>query len=213
MPRVPGMAAHYVQDGCEGILPTQMVIFRVCGATQNFCVFSLYRNPDLHDQIYECLLSSIAAMHAVDVLASFLFMGDLNGHHPSSVSKIWLSPTTMNLHGVAALDFATVSECDQLVIGPTHSCGRTLDLLMTDVTDLVQVIVIAPLGNSDHSSLSTAISMAQAVPNLWVSREVLLKHIVSWSAVCDAIRELPWQSIWNGDNPVEILNVHLSLIV
>ena len=63
---------------------------------------------------------------------------------------------------VAAFDFATVSCCDQLVVGPTHARGGTLDLLMTDVPDLVRVAVVAPIGNSDHSSLSAVISMAQA---------------------------------------------------
>ena len=29
----------------------------------------------------------------------------------------------------------TVSSCDQLVVGPTHARGGTLDLLMTDVSD------------------------------------------------------------------------------
>ena len=82
----------------------------------------------------------------------------------------------MNRHGVAALDFATISGCDQLVIGPSHARGGTLDLLMTDVSDLVRVAVVAPLGRSDHSSLSIAILMAQAIPNLYVSRRVLLKH-------------------------------------
>ena len=53
-------------------------------------------------------------------------------------------------HGVAAFDFATVSGCDHLVVGPTHECGGTLDLLMTDVNDLVRVAVVAPIGNSDH---------------------------------------------------------------
>ena len=28
--------------------------------------------------------------------------------------------STTNRHGVVALDFATVSGCDRLVIGPTH---------------------------------------------------------------------------------------------
>ena len=69
----------------------------------------------------------------------------------------------------AAQDFATVSGCDQLVIGPTHACGGTLDLLMNDVPDLVRVAVVAPLGRSDYSSLSLVISMAQAIPNLCVS--------------------------------------------
>ena len=43
----------------------------------------------------------------------------------------WLGSTTTNRHCVAALDFATVSGCDQLVIGPTHARGGTLDPLMT----------------------------------------------------------------------------------
>ena len=34
---------------------------------------------------------------------------------------------------------------------------------MTDVPDIVWVAVEAPIGNSDHSSLSAVISMAQAV--------------------------------------------------
>ena len=36
---------------------------------------------------------------------------------------------------------------------PTHACGGTLDLLMTDVSDLVRVDDVAPIGNSDHSTL------------------------------------------------------------
>ena len=84
---------------------------------------------------------------------------------------------------------------------------------MTDVPDLVRVAVVAPLDRSDHSSLSTAISMAQAIPNLCASRRVLVKHRVNWSAVYDAIGVLPWRCIWSTDKPVEMLNVHLSQLV
>ena len=113
----------------------------MCGARQNFYMFTLYRNPDLDDQIYECLLTAMAAMQAVDVHASFLFMGDLNGHHQE-----WLGSTTTNHHGVEALNFATVSGCDKMITDLTHARGGTLDLLMTDVPDLVWVVVVAPLG-------------------------------------------------------------------
>ena len=44
------------------------------------------------------------------------------------------------------------------MIGPTHARGGTLDLLMTDVHDLVRVAVVAPLGSSDHSSIITLYS-------------------------------------------------------
>ena len=69
----------------------------------------------------------MAAVQAEDVRAYFLFVGDLNGHRQE-----WLGSTTTNRHGVAAIDFATVSACDQLDVGRTHACGRTFDLLMTD---------------------------------------------------------------------------------
>ena len=119
----------------------------------------------------------MAAVLVEDVLASFLFVGDLNRH------------------GVAAFDFATVSGGDQLVVGPTHARVGTLDLLMSDVPDVVRVAVVAPIGNSDHSSLSAAISMAQTVPNFCVRRKIFLKHQVNWNTVCGEIRELPWRNI------------------
>ena len=65
-----------------------------------------------------------------------------------------MGSATTNRHDIAAFDFTTVSDSDQLVVGPTHARGGTLDLLMTDVPDLVRVSVVAPIGNSDHFSLS-----------------------------------------------------------
>ena len=85
--RARGMAA-YGRDGYEAFRQPKsecgccdMLVFRVCGARQNFDVFSLYRNPDLHDRIYDCLLTAMAAVQAADARASFLFVGDLNGYH------------------------------------------------------------------------------------------------------------------------------------
>ena len=100
--------------------------FRVCGTRQNIYAFSHYHNPDPYDLIFDCLLTSMAAVHAEDVRASFLFLGDLNCHYQD-----WLGSTATNRYGVAVFDFSTVSSCDQLVICPTHACGRTLNLLMT----------------------------------------------------------------------------------
>ena len=58
-----------------------MLFFRVCGVRQNLYVFSLYRNPDLDYRFFNFLLASMAAVQAEDIRASFLFLGDLNGHH------------------------------------------------------------------------------------------------------------------------------------
>ena len=67
----------------------------------------IYLNPDLDDWIYDCLITSTAAVQAEDVRASFLFMGDLNGRHQE-----WLGSSKTNRHGLAAIDFPTMSGCD-----------------------------------------------------------------------------------------------------
>ena len=77
-----------------------MPFFMVCGLRQKFHVFSIYLNPDLDDRIFDCLLTSIPAVEAEDVPASFQFVTDLNGHHLE-----WLGSTTTNRLGVAAFDF------------------------------------------------------------------------------------------------------------
>ena len=57
---------------------------------------------------------------------------------------MWLGYTTINRHGVADFDFATVSGCHRFVVGPTYARGGTLDHLITDLPDLVLVAVVAP---------------------------------------------------------------------
>ena len=55
--------------------------------------------------------------------------------------------------------------------------------------------------------------MAQAVPNLCVRRKVFLKHQVNWNTISSAIQDFPSCSHWSADNPVEVLNKHLLLLV
>ena len=122
MPRARGMAA-YVRDGYGAFRRPkfecgccEMLDFRARGVRQNLYEYSLYHNPDLDDRIFDCLLAPMAAVQAEDVRASFLFVGDLNGHHQE-----WLGSTTTKCHRVAAFDFTTVSGCDQLLSAqPTH---------------------------------------------------------------------------------------------
>ena len=96
---------------------------------------------------------------------------------------------------------------------PTFFNNNNNKIITTDVADLVRVAIIAPIGNSDHSSLSAVISMAQAVSNLCVNRKVFLKHQVNWNTVGGVLQDLPWHNIWSADNPVEFLNEHLTLLV
>ena len=52
-----------------------MLVFMVCGVKQSLYVLSLYRNPDLDDCIFDCSLTSMAAVQAEDVRAlSYLWV-------------------------------------------------------------------------------------------------------------------------------------------
>ena len=62
MPRARGMAV-YLRDGYGafrqhkfGYGCCEILVFMVCDVRQNLYVFSLYRNPDLDDRIFNCLL-------------------------------------------------------------------------------------------------------------------------------------------------------------
>ena len=148
MPQARGMTTYLREGYGEFREPKfecgccETLVVRVCCTRQNFYVFSLYRNHDQDDRIFESLLTSTAAMQAENARASFLFVGHLNEDHYE-----WLGSTTPNQHGIVAIDFATVSGWDQLVVGSTQARGGTFDLLMTDVPNLVQVVVVAHIGN------------------------------------------------------------------
>ena len=47
----PSLTTVSLRGCCE------MLVVRVCGLRQNFYVYSLYRNPDQDDRIYDCLLT------------------------------------------------------------------------------------------------------------------------------------------------------------
>ena len=114
IPRARGMAVyvrsdfsatHKIAFECK-CHETQ--VFKVSGKHSNFYIFSLYRNPDLDGSIYDCLIDRIATVQESDRRASFVFVGDLNAHH-----RDWLNSVSQtDHHGIAALDFATVSGCE-----------------------------------------------------------------------------------------------------
>ena len=96
MPQAHEMAA-YVRDGYGPFRQPkyecgccEMLVFRICGVKQNLYVNSLYRNPDLDDQIFYYSLASMAPVQAEDVHASFLFVDDVNGYHQERLGSLTL---------------------------------------------------------------------------------------------------------------------------
>ena len=214
IPRAQGMCVYIRSSYSASRIPKfecgchEMLLVKICSRFNNYYIFSLYRNPDLDSQIYDCLLVKMAEIQSLDTKASFVFVGDLNAHHTEWLNSI--SPT--NRHGRAALDFSNLSGCEQLVREPTHNSGNCLDLLLTDAPAVVSVRVVPPLGCSDHAGLAFNIQTAFPVPDDPISRKVFLKSRANWDAIVADIEGIFWPDIFRADCPVEALNAVLLSI-
>ena len=147
-------------------------MFRICNTRNNVYVHAIHRNPCHDGSLHDCLLDSMALVQAVDHKAFIAFVSDANAHHSEWFESV--SPT--DRHGSDALDFCNPSDCEHLVLCPTQIAGNRLDLVMTDVPDIVDVIVGIRLGTSDYCFVSCVLRVEQSVPEYNVKSTVFLKH-------------------------------------
>ena len=66
--------------------------------------------------------------------------------------------------GMILLIFVICQVGEQLVGGPTHIAGKRLDLAMTEVPEIVYMVVGTPLGTSDHCFVSCLLRVEHSVP-------------------------------------------------
>ena len=157
-----------VRKSCYECSCHEVVCLRIRAKHMNFYVFAVYRNPDADDSQLDCLLTAMSEVQQTDRKSSFVFVGDFNAHH-----REWHgSVSQTDAHCRALLDFATSSSCQQLVAGPTNSAANPLYLVLTDVPGVVSVVVLPPVGRSDHSSLLLSLNVDQPVMNFTVEKEV-----------------------------------------
>ena len=157
-----------------------------------------YLNPGHNGSLYDSLLDSIGRVQSVDDKSVFVFVGDSNTHHSE-----WLeSVSSTDWHDSDALDFCNLSGCEQLVNCPTHIAGNRLDLVMTDVPDIVDVSVGTPLGTSDHCFVSCVLRVEQSVLEYNIRSTIFLKHRTNWNNVRRAVRCFTWSTMLKSADPI-----------
>lgn len=97
--------------------------------------------------------------------------------------------------------------------GPTHQAGNCLDLVLSDAPDVVIVEVKAPLGSSDHSSISIQLNLRQSVPLYTVTKDVYLKTRVSWNSVGGEVSNIHLGTILRNSDPMSLLNDEILAII
>ena len=79
---------------------------------------------------------------------------------------------------------------------------------MTDVTDIVDVVVGTPLGTSDHCFVICVcvLHVEQSVPEYNVRSTVFLKHSNNWHSVHSAVRSFTWSTILKSADPLVVFD-------
>ena len=142
--------------------------------------------------------------------------GNSQGNEPLAVQCITafresVSPT--DRHGRDALDFFNLSGCVQLVRCPTQIVRNRLDLVTTDVPDIVDVFVGTPLGTSDHCFVSYVLRVEQSVPEYKVRSTAFLKYRTNWDSVRCAVRSFTWSTILKLAEPSVAFDRAISEVI
>ena len=181
-------------------------MIKVSSKHNHFYLFSVYRNPDTDDGIFDCRLVSMAANVRK---ASFVFIGDFNVHH-----KEWLNSISQtDCHGLRTLDFSSESGCDQISHNPTHRSSNCLDLIFTDTPGVVAGNVGCPIGTSDHCYVSAIIKTEHAVRDISFSHKIYCMSQANWDGILNDLEELDWPNIYKQVDFVASMNDGFERII
>ena len=176
-------------------------------------VLGCYRNPVADDSIYTCLKNR---MSDNPLATSFTFIGDFNAHH-----KDWSSKT--DSHGLAAINFANTSRCQQLIRESTHTSGNCLDLVFTNNSNST-AIVCDRIGSSDHNSIIFTIGSAESQQQQQQQRHQEQQQLqlqqtpqlspLNWNDIRNNFKlRVDWNSIHTSQNCVQSFVDTISDIV
>ena len=111
-------------------------------------------------------------MQSVDRKASFLLVGDVNAHHEEG-----LGSSATHLHGRVARVFASSSDCKQMVMEPTHIDGGVLNLVLTDVPDVVRIRVVRLLESQIIAPFLYALWWSNLFLTCYIGRRSILRTL------------------------------------
>ena len=80
--------------------------------------------------------------------------------------------------------------------------GNILDLVITDVPCIVDVVRDTPLRTSDHCFINCVLRVEQSVPKYNVRSTVFLKHHTNWDSVRSAVWSFTRSTILKSADPL-----------
>ena len=159
------------------------------------CISTFYRVGNLEEENFNYFDSYIKKLAALKNIGKITLVGDLNLNGiswPNGLTKIGLENKFLNTFDDVGFK--------QLVKGPTHRLGNTLDLILNNsVNDVSNVHILNEnvVCNSDHFAISFNI-------NVKVKRKIAPKRKIfkkaKWDKLNEDLNKINWQGYFNISN-------------
>ena len=117
------------------------------------------------------------------------------------------------MHCRAAFDFASSSGYEQMVMEPGDIDGGVLDLVLTDVHNLVEVRIGSPIGTTGHGAIFLDVILEQSISHLLCRQKVYLKNSVDWELLRGDVKGLNWNNIIRSPWPTSTSNKALLCVI
>ena len=131
----------------------------------------------------------------------FVFVRGANAHHTEYLEFVYSTDGRV----CETLDFCNLSGCEQLVRGATLLHDNRLDLVLTDVPNIVDISIGSLLGTSDRCLVRCELLGKQNILEHKVRHLVNLNNETTQTVYMVQSEALIWITILRSPNPVETL--------
>ena len=172
---------------------------------KRFSLSTFYRVGTLGTENFDLVKSYLTTLASKKKLDKHLLVGDLN--FPEIV---WPdSSTTVELHKKFIELFTSELDHSQMISEPTHKNGKTLDLLFTNVPDLLDNLTVLGRNeacSSDHFGVIFSIKFDISLKKT-VKRKVYDYSKADWKSLNFELKRINWNNYMNMQDP------HISWLV
>ena len=94
-----------------------------------------------------------------------------------------------------------------------HIAGNRLDLMLTNIPDIVDAFVDTPLSTSDHCFVICVLCVEQSLPVYNVRSTIFVNHRTNCDSIRSAVRNFTWSTILKAADSLVAFNQAIGEVI
>ena len=179
-----------------------MLAIEVTIGQNKFVFCTVYRVGTLGENNHESIMETIKSLYNGRTLKKVFIIGDFN------LSSVTWPVDNTNGNTYTRIDKQFVDSFSELglsqhVTGPTHTKGKTLDILLTNHSPLIRDVEVQSdksICKSDHFPICFKVNIktkSKSIPN----RKLYNFKKANWDQLNSDLREVPWRAFMDSVDP------------